>query len=256
MLRGVDISAVQGTVSFADVKAMGCRFVICKGGEGNRPGPDPRFKEHVAGSRAAGLIPGVYQFVYPLPPDGVNAGRGPVEQAQHHFDITGGFGSHDGELPPLIDAEWPEPQDWAKWGCNAAQIRGWLLAYLDEMTTLCGGRKPLVYTYPDWASHVGLASEPRFASYGLWLASYRKPATWPDDGTAFPAVAPWTNTTFWQVSGRDMRLPNGVPVDCDVFNGGEAELANLARIPMPSGVSPIRVDGAFSSGPPPPETST
>jgi lysozyme len=227
MLRGIDVSSIQRDVPWEKVAAAGCSFAIVKGASGNAPGPDPMFAKNVAGAQAAGLIVGAYHVAFPLPPDTTKANRDPADQAKYHFDLCRGFGSHDGELGPMLDCEWPEPADWNRWGCSAPQIRAWLLAYLDAATTLWG-RLPTVYTYPDWATHVGLASEPAFAKYPLWAASYTHPDRWPGAGEAPASIAPWGGSwRFWQSSGGTQSLWSGVPVDCDVFNGTLEELHAL-----------------------------
>jgi lysozyme len=231
LLKGIDVSSIQGIVPWEKVAAAGCSFAIVKASTGNNPGVDPMFARNVAGAKAAGLIVGAYNFAFPLPHDPLKANRDPADQAKLHFDQCGGFGSHDGELGPFVDAEWPEPPDWARWGCSAEQIREWLLVYLDAATQLWG-RLPTVYTYPSWAQSVGLASNPTFAQYPLWAASYTHPDRWPVDGEAPVQIAPWgASWRFWQSSGGTQTIWSGVPVDCDVFGGTLEELQALTVSP-------------------------
>lgn len=228
MIRGIDVWKGQGDVPWADLAKSGIAFAIVKASTGNDPGVDKRFAENVAGAKGAGLLVGCYNFVYPLPPDPGKPLRDPAAQAKHHFDQCGGLGSHDGDLPPFVDAEWPAPQDWARWGCSAPQIRAWLKAYLQAAESLWG-RKPTLYTYPDWAAHVALGDEPDFGQWRLWAASYTHPDRWPVEGETPAAIAPWgANWAFWQVSGGTMSLWGGVDVDCDVFKGSLDDLKALA----------------------------
>jgi lysozyme len=227
MLRGIDVSSIQRVVPWDRVVAAGCSFAIVRAASGNTPGPDPMFAQNVAGAQAAGLIVGAYNVVFPLPPDELKANRDPADQAQYHFNLCKGHGSHDGELGPFVDAEWPEPADWHRWGCSAPQIRAWLLSYLDAATALWG-RLPTVYTYPDWWEHIGGPGEPAFAKYPLWAASYTHPDRWPAAGESPEPLGPWVGSwAFWQSSGGTQSLW-GVPVDCDVYSGSLDDLKALA----------------------------
>lgn len=234
MLRGVDVSSVQGNVPWDKVAAEGCSFAILKCGEGNKPYADPTFARNLAGARAAGLLVGAYSFLYPLPTKPGEPVREPAAQAKHHFDLCGGLGSRDGELGPFADAEWPAPQDFGHWGCSPAQIRAWLLAYLTEAERLWG-RAPTVYTYPIWWQTIGGASEPAFARYPLWMASYPHPNRWPVDGELPSVQAPWQAARFWQTSGGTMRVA-GMVVDTDVFLGSIDDLHALAS---PGSAAPL-----------------
>lgn len=220
-ISGIDISSVQGTVPWDAVAARGTRFAVCKCGNGN-DGHDPTFDGNVAGARAAGLVVGVYHFVYCGLPDAVgHPGRDPIDQAQAHYVASGGLGSKPGDLLPCIDLEWPAPQDWAKWGVNASMILAWVRAYLGKAEAL-HGRTPIVYTYPDFAAHVGFT--PDFARYPLWLAAYDN----------IPVLAPWSGYSILQTAGgtpsalsrrfqQPTTLPNGVPVDTDIMQDGILE---------------------------------
>jgi lysozyme len=237
MIRGLDVSAAQGHVDWPSVAAMGCRFAILKCAEGNRgkdpifdlagfdvtheraantSGQDPQFLTNLTGAKAAGLVVGCYSFAYPLPPKPGVVLHEPEDQAKFHYDLAGGLGSSDGELPPAFDFEWPAPNDWAKWGCSAGQLRAWALAYL-EAAKAYWGCAPLVYTYPDFWMHVGGSSEPAFAQYPLWMASYPHATQWPTDGNRPLIVRPWTDWAAWQWTGGAAKLPNGVAADFDVI---------------------------------------
>lgn len=220
MIRGIDVSAVQGVVDWPAVAASGVRFVVVKCAQGNEAGRDATYERNVAGARAAGLAVGCYLFGYPLPPG--KPGRVPAEQAKIHFAKCDGVGTRDGELPPALDIEWPAPEDWARWQCNAAQIRDWGLAYLDAAKALWG-RTPLVYTYPYFWSHVSAAGGlEQYAEYPLWLADYsHMPPHVP---------APWVGATLQQTSGGGGKLPSGAPVDENVFSGNEQAWQAFLRV--------------------------
>lgn len=197
MINGIDISSVQSNVDFKAVAASGVKFVIFKCGNGN-DGSDPNYSRSLAAAQAVGLLCATYHFVYPLPPDTTHPTRDPVLQAEMHYkacktDVV------------AIDIEWPEVQDFAKWGCGPKQINDWCLRYLKRYTEL-SGKKPIIYTYPYFAKAINFSQE--FAEYPLWIASYGK------DKPDIPN--PWNNYVIWQTTGGGGKLPNGAPVDTDV----------------------------------------
>jgi GH25 family lysozyme M1 (1,4-beta-N-acetylmuramidase) len=76
-IAGIDVSQAQGTISDQDWQAVansGVRFVYLRAGVGN-DAPDTNFAANLAGARAAGLLVGAYNFVYPLPTDPAHPGR-------------------------------------------------------------------------------------------------------------------------------------------------------------------------------------
>lgn len=201
LIKGIDVSIIQGKIDWRAVAATGVQFAICRCGVGNG-GIDSLYKSNIANARAAGLKVMAYHFIYPLPPLASQPLRDPKLQAKMHVDAAGG------ELA-ACDLEWPATQDWAKWGCTAAQIVQWSIEYLEEYERLSGIR-PIVYTYPYFAQAIKLPDW--FGQkYKLWIASYQT-------GTPF-IPKPWTDWVIWQNSGGTgpsaEHLPNGAPVDGD-----------------------------------------
>lgn len=201
MIKGVDVSSIQGTIDFVALAATGVEFIICRCGVGNN-GHDSMYASNIAGATAAGLKVAAYHFVFPLPTTPSEPSRSPAAQAAAHFAAAGNV--------PVVacDLEWPVQGDWAKWGCSAAQICQWVTEYLQEYERLSGVR-PIVYTYPNFAQCIKLPAS--FAqTYQLWIASY-------ESSPAIPA--PWTDWVLWQDSGgtgaNAGHLPGGIPVDTD-----------------------------------------
>jgi lysozyme len=195
LIKGLDVSVVQGNIDFNAVKATGIQFVMLRCYVGNS-GLDIDYAKYLQQATAAGLYVGSYNFPFPLPGAG---NRTPQWQAETHFAATK-------TSVAACDAEWPMSPDWAKWGCSAQQINDWFLAYLERYTQLAG-KGPLVYTYPNFAQTVNFS--PEWGNYDLWIASY---------GTTTPFIPkPWINKGWrmWQTSGGGGRLPNGAPVDTD-----------------------------------------
>lgn len=221
-IKGYDISVIQGNVDFKKVADSGIKFVVCRCGVGNG-GIDKLYKQNIANAKAAGLKVMAYHFVYPLPPLASQPLRDPRAQAQMHVNAAGG------ELASC-DLEWPPPEQWAKWGCTAAQIVQWSIAYLEAYEQLSGIR-PIVYTYPYFAKAVNLPDW--FGQkYKLWIASYQA-------GKPF-IPKPWTDWVMWQYSGgtgpEAQYLPGGVPVDGDRMK----DLADIwsEALPVPDPVIP------------------
>lgn len=197
LIKGIDISTIQGNVDFNAVAATGVKFVICRCGVGNN-GVDNLYKQNIANAKVAGLKVMAYHFVFPLPPSPSQPLRDPKAQAKMHADAAAG------ELA-ACDLEWPEQPDWAKWGCSAQQITQWVADYLEAYEELTGIR-PLIYTYPNFAKSLNLPAW--FAQkYKLWIASYQS-------GAPF-IPQPWTDWVLWQDSGGTQHLPDGKPVDTD-----------------------------------------
>ena len=205
LIKGLDISVIQGNVDFKAVAATGVQFVIFRCGVGNG-GKDSFYDKNVAAAIAAGLKVGAYHFIYPLPPQVGQPLRDPVKQAQLHV----GWAGSTSTVPVICcDLEWPAPQDWAKWGCSAAQIVQWTVTYLEAYEAATGVR-PIVYTYPNFAANIHLPDS--FGQkYKLWIASYQA-------GSPF-VPHPWTDWVLWQDSGgtgpNAQHLPSGAPVDGD-----------------------------------------
>lgn len=231
LLRGIDVSSVQeGAIDWTAVARQGIRFVYLRCGNGNNP-PDALFAERAAGARDAGLVVGAYHVGFPLPPDAAHPGREPEVQARAHYGSCGGLGRGGGELPPALDLEWPVPgsDKWREYGLTAAGVRAWALAYLRECEALYGCLPVLYDGFPDYWGPSGIdgGAELAFARYPLWCVDYPAALShaYPVDASLLVVPKPWTKTTFWQVNGGGARLPDGEPVDADVFLGDEAALA-------------------------------
>ncbi len=225
MIRGIDLSAVQGKVTpaqWALVKARGTAFAIARCGVGN-DGVDLDWVD-ILDARAEGLTIGVYHFCYVgLPDDPRHPGRDPVSQAQSHFTACAGLGSDAGELPACFDLEWPSRDQWGRpiAGVDNSVVTpqmaaDWAGAYGEEYARL-QGRTPLLYSDPYWLE--GLPKTPALARFRLWLAAY---------GPSVPPVYPWAGWTLWQTAGGSAgRMPDGAPVDTDECE--EATFGELVR---------------------------
>lgn len=208
MIKGVDVSSVQGEIPWAKLAALGYQFSLIKGQQGN-DGCDPRFVLDVAAATAAGIEPMAYHFAYPLrhiaPKD--QAAMMVAAHRRAFFDVG---------RPMFIDCEWPERSAWVRWDCSPAEVSTYLRDLFTELVAL--GARPGLYTYPFWWTGVHEADVSWATQYPLWLAAYVKAA--PQEGDNPHLLNPWKTWTFWQWDGTGgARLPNGVDSDFDVFNG-------------------------------------
>lgn len=216
MIKLLDASSVQGLLDIAALDAAGVRGLIHKCQQGN-DGKDPFFEKNIAAARhLSSWVLGKYDFLYPLPH------LDPEVQAEGFFKASS-LGSADGDLPPAIDIEWPDPDaGFTKWGCTAPQVSEFARRCA-ERTTVLHGRKPLLYIYPYFAAKLasGGADMSWMSEYALWIASYGKAATIPK---------PWMTSTVWQYNGNDgERMPNGGDADFNWFNGDAEALAAFCR---------------------------
>ncbi len=216
MIRGIDASAIQGALDIRALDAAGCKFLIHKCKQGN-DGRDPLFDRNVGAAKSKGWAVGAYHFLYPLPH------LDPVTQAEGFFKASS-LGSADGELPPALDLEWPDPDaGFTKWVCTPAQVCDWARRCAERVTELYG-RRPMIYTYPYFAAKLRHGGDMSWlAEYPLWIASYGGPE---------PAIpAPWSTWSVWQYDGNGgARMPNGGDADFNWFNGDEFDLAAFCRV--------------------------
>lgn len=242
MLRGIDVSAVQGDIDWASVAASGVSYAIVKVAEGDTY-RDPFAARNLSKARAAGLVVGAYCFARP------SAASDPAAQARAHYGaVQAAVGGLWGDLPNAIDLE-------ASGGLSSKDLAAWLEAHVAEMARLLGC-SPLLYTFPSfWAPLAGLAG-PATAATALWWASYGKDvATAPADFRPFnPVPKPWGACRFWQYSDRG-QMRNGTHVDTDLFAGSLDELRAMTLSASTSGFKPSLVPPDPSHDPIPDEVA-
>lgn len=250
-----DAFSGYGRPDFERVAASGIRAMWHQACRGNEPEKDdPAFAANVAAARAAGIAVGAYLFPYPLPPgkdvNGLEiAGRTPQEQAERFARVSSLLGCVRGELSPMIDAEWPPPNEWARWGCSAQQLSDWLRTCCEEIARRFG-RLPVIYTYPWWWSELARGADVSWARrYPLWIAHYLHPGPGLPPPSVQPArVAPWDGDwSIWQYSaeGSSERVPGCVacPVDRDVIRDEETlrRLMGLPRYDQDEDTKPVEI---------------
>lgn len=206
--RGIDVASWQGTPDWPKVAASGIQFAITKATEGVGY-LNPTFARNWLEIKAAGIKRGAYHFAE------LGANQPEVEADYFLANVSrvGGLAAGDMLALDLEDKEgslgrMPE-------GAVAAWALAWL-RYVERQT----GVVPLLYTGAYVISEHGL-TDPAFARYPLWLASYRE--------TPPPVPAPWASIAIWQHTDKGS-VPGIVGnVDLNRFLGTAEQLAALGK---------------------------
>jgi lysozyme len=203
---GPDVSRWQhgSPLSWSAVKASGQSFAFVKATEGASY-TNPYFTSDWAATRNAGLLHGAYHFARPS--------VGSAASQARRFIAVAGKAQSPGDLPPVLDLE-------QSGGLTPAQLSTWTRQFLEETTRLIG-RKPIVYTYPNfWRT--SMAGTTAFTGYPLWIASYTAAAS--------PVMPAWSRWTFWQYSSSSTVAGISGLADMNRYNGSLTDLRQLANI--------------------------
>lgn len=208
LLRGIDVASWQGQPDWRQVAASGIQFAFTKATEGMGY-LNPTFARNWLEIRAAGIKRGAYHFAEP----DVNRPEDEADYFLANVHRVGGLAAGDMLALDLEDKEgslrrMPD-------GAVAAWALAWL-RYVERQT----GVVPLLYTGAYIISEHGL-TDPAFARYPLWLASYRE--------TPPPAPAPWASIAIWQHSDQGSVPGIAGAVDLNRFLGTAEELAALGK---------------------------
>ncbi len=219
-VRGLDASSIQGLLPIKALDDLGCKFLISKATQGNEHGIDPYFERNIQAAKDMAWYVGKYDFIYPL------KHIDPKVQAEAFFEASN-LGAELGDIPPVLDLEWPEPSlGWKKWGCSAPQVSDFTRICAERSTELYG-RKPILYSYTWFLKVLADGADISWMSeYSLWLPAEGSRGRVPTD-TDHPVVIPkpWTDFAFWQHDwDGGMKLPNGIDADFDVYNGSIDDL--------------------------------
>ena len=233
-VKGIDVSYYQPNIDWTKVRNDGVRYAFIRVSDGLGT-IDTKFEQHWAGSRAAGILHGAYQYFRPS--------QDPIAQADLLLSKIGTPAPDD--LPPVIDVETTS-------GLSASAVATRVKQWIDHVEAAIGVR-PIIYTgFYFWRDQVGA---PSFAApYPRWHAQYTS--------AACPNIpSPWTSWAFWQYtdSGTVAGISGGV--DVNRFNGTMAELLALTAgggtPPEPCGTIPAEGgviddgDACFTTGGPP-----
>jgi lysozyme len=179
----LDVSAYQGVIDFAKVKASGYPAVAIKTTDGLLS-VDPRFHDNWRDAKEAGVARFAYHYFHPNH-DGA---------AQADFFLR----TLDGDLGEIVAA-----LDWETGGGvsaaqQIAQADAWY-AKVDQVYDEAGFRaKPFAYSYSSFFAALKLP--PSYAERPLWLAGYVR-----EDRLVVPS--PWRSYDIWQYAGDALSPP-------------------------------------------------
>ena len=197
-VRGVDVSAYQGSIDWELLAGQGIRFAFIKATEGSSFA-DERFAENYPAARAAGLAVGGYHFF---------SYDSPAETQASHFIAA--VPRDEDALPPVIDIEFYGGYYQAP--ADPEQVREELGLLIDWLTEQYG-RPPILYATR--------------RAYSLYLAGqFEGCPVWIREVYLTPHLPDGRAPTFWQYSDR-YRLPGyegeETRIDMNVFCGSEEE---------------------------------
>jgi lysozyme len=216
-VEGIDVSNVNGTIDWKQVKSSGRAFAFMKATQGTGYVASS-FAPNWSGSKAAGVIRSPYHFFDPTV-DG-------HAQASHFLSIVGKLEATD--LPAMLDLECPDG-DSACLGyaggsgvAPGATITTRVLDWLGDVEKATG-KKPLIYSFPAYFDGAGVDVS-KLKDYPLVIATLSSCASVPND---------WTTMAFWQYSWTGTVPGITGSVDLDVFNGTLAQLLAFANPDAP-----------------------
>jgi lysozyme len=204
VIPGVDVSHFQGVIDWYKVAGSGIQFAFIKATDGTRF-TDPRLKANCDGAKAAGIPFGLYHFFRrDLSPV---AGTIPYQTALFLTALD----QFPWSLPPVLDIEI---------GSVASDTEREALDLMSVIETRVGVN-PLVYCSPGYADiHL---QDDAWLHYRLWVAHYTDAPQ--------PRTGRWKAWEFWQYERNGTVDGISAQVDRDWFNGDEAALQALIKLP-------------------------
>ena len=196
-VHGIDVSAYQGRIKWAEVARHNVRFAFIKASEGATL-HDPRFARNWREARAAGILCGAYHYFQP--------NRDGLRQANSFAAVVP---LQAGDLPPVLDVEAANFHDVA---VMRREVARWL-----RLIEAHYGVRPILYTNHGFYSR-HLAGH--FDEYPLWLAHYDVQAP----------TLPRDKWIIWQHSDESYVPGIRGTVDFNVFQGNYEALLAL-RLP-------------------------
>jgi GH25 family lysozyme M1 (1,4-beta-N-acetylmuramidase) len=224
---GIDVSNIQGNITWSSVKNAGALFAFAKATEGVDFN-DAKFTQNMTNATAAGVYIGPYHFArvdsnVANPNDAVDEANDFVDAIQSYY-VNPGY-----VLRPVLDVERLAYTDNAgNIAANKAYLSEWVRDFIGVVQTRLHF-SPIIYTNTYYASTF---FETNLNQYPLWVANYNysPPAAPPAsiDGV-------WNGWKFWQYSGSGTISGVSGAVDRDVFNGTLTQLVDQFRGVTPNG---------------------
>lgn len=223
LVHGVDVSVYEPNVNWRSLRAQGFRFALIRA-TSSTGYVDPKFAEHWAGAREAGILRGAYHYLF--------GGQDAQKQA-NLFIAT--VGADKGELPPIVDLEDKFNED-----VSNSKLIATCKAFLDIIEKEFG-RKPMVYsrkTYLEPRLTINGKAPGWARDYELWVAQYPfefNPDSMPNNNMPKQPTG-WKDWKFWQysesaiVDGVTDEINRATRVDLNWFHGTEDELYQFANV--------------------------
>ena len=223
LVHGVDVSVYEPNVDWRALRAQGFKFALIRATSGTGY-TDPKFLEHWAGARAAGILRGAYHYLF--------GGQDARKQAEFFIKTVG---MDKGELPPIVDLE-----DAYNENVPNRKLMQTCKVFLDIVEQKFG-RTPMVYsrkTYLEPRLSINGKAPTWAKDYELWVAQY----PFEFDPTRMPNVnmpkqpKGWKDWKFWQysekaiVDGVTDEINRPTRIDLNWFRGTEAELYQFANV--------------------------
>jgi len=235
IFHGVDVSVAQGHFNHGEiVDRLNLEWALVKSGEGNEGRVDKNYRVNIAGFLTTGIAVGTYIVPWLLPITG-EAHREPANQIKAFWEASDGVGTRPGELPPMLDLEYPFQHEWPKFKCNPKQIIECMRICCLEAEQLWQ-RTPMIYSFPSWWNSVIVGGDIEWARrFPLVVANYQNKGTETlDFPPAFRPVGlhPWGKGrhTMHQWSGDDGVPVKGIGVvDRNVFIGTTDDFLRLCN---------------------------
>jgi lysozyme len=214
LLRGFDVSDVQGDVDFAKAHASGNSFAIVRVADGDvhdaRYGPG-----RIAALRESGLAWFPYYFGRVASRENNERNGGAEASMAVQLARKAGWGSKD-DLPLAYDFETANGQP-------APKCARHLMQFVDAYRK-ARGHYPILYTGPSfWTSilpHLSSSRRDRVRRCPLWLAHWEVPKP--------QAIEPWGDTwMIWQYSDHGTIPGVSTKCDTDYFRGSAGDFPNL-----------------------------
>jgi GH25 family lysozyme M1 (1,4-beta-N-acetylmuramidase) len=214
VIKGIDVSSHQPTISWRAVKRAGIDFAFVKATEGVGF-VDSSFERHRSEARRAGVPVGAYHFARP---DTNISAQDPIAEADHFLDVAA---PGEGDLLPVLDFETP--------GLSSTQLGRWAKRFLRRVEQRLG-EPPILYTYTSfWRDRVG--DSRAFTRYPLWLANYG-----PNDGRPHDVspVGGWTNIAIHQYTSEGTIPGFAGRLDLNRLLGAELDSLKVGAAPLPA----------------------
>ncbi|MGR1084061.1 GH25 family lysozyme, partial [Olegusella massiliensis] len=219
ILHGIDIYSGDGDAGI-NIATIPADFIIVKATQGTTY-VNPYFQQHARETLAAGKLLGIYHFV--------DTTKGALNEARHFVNtIKGTLGGMNYIGKATLFLDW-ENNDVTGQN-NIGKGPKYAKTFLDEVSRLTGGVKPLIYMSKHVTGESYNWKEVADAGYGLWMAQYLNkyynngvnghvdnPTLIYDD--ASDNQKEWPKPTLYQYTSRG-RLPGySKELDMNVFYG-------------------------------------